>query len=645
MTLAGYALTAALLWWSASAQGQRPDASPVGVLGVVLALMAMGATVWFLGQAHSFPVRTAVALAISLSMLADLSLLNGIGELWQLRLFQPWLNLGLSVLGTVGVVSVALFSRADRIARERATHRAIRLDPLTGLFHRQSLRDQYDALNAALSVSVVMLDLNDLKAINDAGGHGVGDAYIQRFAADLQGSLPPEAFAARWGGDEFVIVFPGSAPVDAFISELHSRVRHPVLSVPSFSWGVILAEPGTALERVLAVADQRRHEQKSLGHAELPPSAPATGLNGEDRKEDASTLQLPSIAEVNRENFPQFLLSLTTVEDIVEQGLRKATELAGFQGAVYHHLGPSDEATSSYILTADAPQFSVILPPTLRTNALIVEVVRRRSTVWTADYPQSPYAQSSFVALGLKGMVASPVSANGEVVGVLMMGRYSDWHVVTPQARQLLETVALHLGHYFERQEVVQQLQASVHAGILSLGLILEARDMETAGHTERVVALATRLGQAMDLDLVSLEALRLGSSLHDVGKLAIPDAVLLKPGALNADEWALMKTHTVQGELLTAKLPSLSDGVLEVVRSHHERWDGGGYPDGLVGEAIPLLARIFSVGDVYDALVNRRAYKQAWSRQEARAELAAQRGKQFDPAAIDAFLALPEWD
>lgn len=167
----------------------------------------------------------------------------------------------------------------------------------------------------------------------------------------------------------------------------------------------------------------------------------------------------------------------------------------------------------------------------------------------------------------------------------------------------------------------------------------LDLRDHETEGHGRRVTELALRLGQRLGLADAELEALRQGALLHDVGKIGVRDAVLGKPGPLDAAEWAEMRQHTVLGERLLAGVPGL-ESALGVVRSHHERWDGGGYPDGLVGAAIPRLARVFAVVDVYDALRSDRPYRPAWPEARVRAHLLEERGQHFEPAVVDALLA-----
>jgi len=184
-------------------------------------------------------------------------------------------------------------------------------------------------------------------------------------------------------------------------------------------------------------------------------------------------------------------------------------------------------------------------------------------------------------------------------------------------------------------------LQATLEGGLLGLGIALEARDLETSGHTVRVMQRSMQLGQALGLDAVQLTELKHGASLHDLGKLTIPDTVLLKPGRLTAEEWAIMQTHAHNGFQIASRIPTLSRAAMDVIRHHHERWDGTGYPDQLSGTVIPLLARIFAVCDVYDALTSKRPYKAAWTHEAALSELGEQSARQFDPEIVAVFLGL----
>jgi len=156
---------------------------------------------------------------------------------------------------------------------------------------------------------------------------------------------------------------------------------------------------------------------------------------------------------------------------------------------------------------------------------------------------------------------------------------------------------------------------------IMTLARTVEAKDEQTEGHCERLSLMSVALGERLGLEARLLRALDRGGVLHDIGKVGIPDPVLFKNGSLNADEWTVMKQHPVIGDEMIAPLRSLQD-VRPIVRHHHERWDGSGYPDGLSGNEIPLTARILQIVDAYDALRSERPYKRSFTAQEAEATL-----------------------
>ena len=181
----------------------------------------------------------------------------------------------------------------------------------------------------------------------------------------------------------------------------------------------------------------------------------------------------------------------------------------------------------------------------------------------------------------------------------------------------------------------------TAEAVILSLAMTVEARDRHTEGHCQRLAASATALGRHLGLDDEDLAALRRGGILHDLGKVGIPDAILLKNGPLTPSEYDVMKQHTIIGDRLCGELRTLSQ-VRPIVRHHHEHFDGSGYPDGLRGEEIPLLAQIVAIADVFDALTSVRPYKAALPPDRACAELVieAKRGW-HQRQLVDAFITL----
>jgi putative nucleotidyltransferase with HDIG domain len=209
-----------------------------------------------------------------------------------------------------------------------------------------------------------------------------------------------------------------------------------------------------------------------------------------------------------------------------------------------------------------------------------------------------------------------------------------------------IHRVALH--ETTERQagelaEALSGLRGSYQATLQALSAALDARDRETEGHSQRVTRYALLLAKQLGLrDARTLESLEWGALLHDVGKIGVPDAILLKPARLTDEEWLQMRRHPETGFKILRDITFLR-GALDVVLHHHERWDGDGYPHGLKGEGIPLPARIFSVADTLDAITTTRPYRAGRSFAEARAEIMRQRGTQFDPAIVDAFAAISD--
>ncbi|MFL5981506.1 MAG: HD domain-containing phosphohydrolase [Gaiellaceae bacterium] len=209
-----------------------------------------------------------------------------------------------------------------------------------------------------------------------------------------------------------------------------------------------------------------------------------------------------------------------------------------------------------------------------------------------------------------------------------------------PQAELLL--YARDLRHLLELERGQRELLQSAYMETVSaLASALESKDTGTRAHSQRVQSYATVLTKAIgDIGVVRDRSTPYGFLLHDVGKIGIPDGILQKPGPLSAAERRRMQTHTVLGEAMLSNVAFLKGEGLKVVRSHHERWDGRGYPDSLAGDEIPLGARIFAVADALDAMTSHRPYRRALSWRAARTEILSQRKRQFDPDVVDAFLA-----
>ena len=193
-------------------------------------------------------------------------------------------------------------------------------------------------------------------------------------------------------------------------------------------------------------------------------------------------------------------------------------------------------------------------------------------------------------------------------------------------------------------ERIVQNLRETYDLTLSGWSKTLEYRDQETEGHSRRVTKVTMELAQRLGISGLKLRHLNRGALLHDIGKMAIPDAILLKNGSLTDEEWKVVKMHPVNAKKLLENIPYLKPA-LDIPFRHHERWDGSGYPDGLSKEEIPFVARIFAVVDVWDALISDRPYRKAWSKEKTLAYLQEQSGKQFDPQVVKAFLELLKSD
>ena len=223
--------------------------------------------------------------------------------------------------------------------------------------------------------------------------------------------------------------------------------------------------------------------------------------------------------------------------------------------------------------------------------------------------------------------MATPLDA---VCGDDLAAAYRRLNAAYQQALRYAEDVRL----------LYQQLQRGIYQSLLGLANALEAKDVYTRGHSERVGASSRRLAITLGLAPAEVEVIARAGLLHDIGKIGIPEAVLRKTGPLSPEEWEVMRRHPEIGAQIVAPFEFFTAGAV-VIRHHHERVDGSGYPDRLAGAAIPLGARIVAVADVYDALTSDRPYRSAMSSDAARAHLEAQAGRGLDEEIVGAFLGL----
>ncbi|NJL27703.1 MAG: HD domain-containing protein [Thermoanaerobaculia bacterium] len=239
-----------------------------------------------------------------------------------------------------------------------------------------------------------------------------------------------------------------------------------------------------------------------------------------------------------------------------------------------------------------------------------------------------------------RAILTMPLQAHGEVVGVLQLLNPVDTQGFSTSDLERMRLFAGPLGQAIENARLYSALKRQYLDTVTALAEAIEKRDPYTGGHVRRVVTYSLLLGAQLGLDREELENLRLSATLHDIGKIAVPDQVLLKPAPLDVDEQRIMQRHVVDGAEIVGRIRELRD-ILPGVRSHHERLDGTGYPDGLAADDVPLLARIIAVADTYDAMTTSRPYRSGLSPETAAEEILGGAGSQFCPQVVAAFASL----
>ena len=234
--------------------------------------------------------------------------------------------------------------------------------------------------------------------------------------------------------------------------------------------------------------------------------------------------------------------------------------------------------------------------------------------------------------------LAVPVYVDGAVWGVLNIEATEPGALAEADA-VLVEAIATSFGVAVHRAQLVTDLEGAFTTTLAALTSTVEAKDDYTACHGEDVAVLAERVALRMSLSSAQARDVRYAAMLHDLGKVAVPSEILLKPGPLTDDEWVTMRSHAAIGGELVGRIDAFAH-LAPAVRASHERWDGGGYPDGLAGEAIPLAARIIAACDTYDAIVTDRPYRPARAPREAYEELRRVAGAQLDADVVDALAA-----
>jgi diguanylate cyclase (GGDEF)-like protein/putative nucleotidyltransferase with HDIG domain len=539
-----------------------------------------------------------------------------------------------------------LASMACRNAEAYETARsAARTDALTGVLNHGAmhvrLREEIErARRVGHPLTCVLIDIDNFKALNDRAGHLVGDLILQRVARVLARDFRPYDQIARYGGDEFVLILSGVGLEEARAAA--GRVRASIRDTPRAAGAA-----GAPLQSSIGIA--LWHEP--LGAGELLERADRALLlakrTGRDRVAVASPEAEHALAMlVGRSGSPSDLMrdfwdmvagcetprqAITTLPAF----MRRALDL---EEVALYEAGPGREPVLRRGADAHLPGDPAPRAFLRRALALHERAADRIARAAVARGSLAELHES----LGVRGhdldehapagsYAAVPLAGPGGLHGVLLL-RSAEY----PFALDVLQQAEM-----LARQSLMVlhgQTGGGSGTAVKALAAAIDARDNYTHEHSQEVVTLAEDVARVLELPASEVDRVRTVALLHDVGKVAVPNEILYKPGTLTSSEWEVVRQHPLIGERILQRTPELAD-VAALVRHEHEHYDGSGYPDGVAGSDIPIASRIILACDAYSAMITRRPYREPMSPSAAIAELCASAGAQFDPAVVDALV------
>ncbi|MDE3096343.1 MAG: diguanylate cyclase [Chloroflexota bacterium] len=553
--------------------------------------------------------------------------------------YAPLRDRDQEIVGAIGVATdVTDRTRAAAALMEQARH-----DPLMGVLNHAAIAEtlqQTVARRGDASFGVAMVDVDGLKAINDTYGHQTGDAVLIAVAHALSRR---GAIVGRYGGDELLVIIPDAdrAATAQYRDEIQEALASAAVKDPESGAHVpVIASVGIACcpadaaqsADLVRLADQAMYAVKR-GRASI---TDGTGV-GHGRASERATRMVGE------------LLPLLTSPGTLEDKLRVVAErlsLGGAYDAVHFETYTAPHSTPTASNTFARTPDELIEAWNREQRSIDAHplgdflTATRRPIIF--DDPQNddrllPGQRAVLRAAGIRSAVLVPMLWQDALVGILGVGSKRE-DAFTPLDAQFLTTVADQVTAIVRMATVVDDLQvASTRLSraqsetVIMLAAAAEAHDRATGRHLQRVRALTACLARELGFAEKEAEDLGMAAVLHDIGKIRVPDAILMTPMSLSDEEWALMKQHTVWGAQFLAARPGF-ELAAAVASAHHERWDGSGYPAGLAGDEIPVAATIVAVADALDAMTNDRPYRAGRSLDWAVREIAANAGAQFSP-------------
>jgi ribonuclease P protein subunit RPR2 len=543
------------------------------------------------------------------------------------------------------VAAVADLAAASRAQERRLalTFAEARRDALTGLQNRRAFDEHLERALAEPQedpVTVLLLDVDHFKTVNDTGGHAAGDEVLATLARIFMRTVRANDHVFRIGGDEFAVVIAGAAEAGVRAGERilqATRTQRRGRNLPTLSGGVAHSVGAEPKQELLARADAALYAAKEAGRNRIDAAGTTVAAKPRPETETGRPVQQPSVPGPRPlrillvDDDPGLLVLLRTTFEIIDIDVEEARSAAEAQSRI----------------TANRPDV-IVLDVAMPVVDGLVFCRELKANEQTRDVPVIVLSGTSgneeeAKAAGAEAFLTKPFSPLDllalveEFAGGLFEGPFTLTADERPEEQILLYARDLRRLLELERGQR-HLLKKAYEETIGAFAGALEAKDSGTGAHSKRVVRYATELTRKLEPSLFADPSLQYGFLLHDVGKITIPDSILQKPGTLTREERRLMRTHTKVGAELLAEVPLLEGEGLNVIRHHHERWDGSGYPDLLCAEKIPLGGRIFAVADALDAMTSDRPYRSAYSWERASEEIVAQSGRQFDPDVVQVF-------